>query len=371
MARERFKKQGTDSFFGEWLYDQVVPQDHFLRKLDAIVPWQRFTDQLVQYYGGGAMYGRPPYDPAMMLKMLLIVYLYDLSERVAEQQINDSLSMKWFLGLAIDEPAPHHSTICKFRRRLIDNDKEKALEKMLSSIIELAMEEGVEFGSIQVIDSVHTIADVNTQKDDKRKKKKGKPPRDGDAAWGVKHKKRVRDGQGRVVKQPQYFHGYKMHASLNTGSELITSLIVTPGNAFDGHRLPDLLDSDLDKHIPIEIVTADKAYDDSGNHILLESKGIESAIILNDYRTQKKDPNKQVWIEMKESDAYQTGKKERYKIERKFGEGKQGHRLARCRYLGLAAYKVQAYMTAIALNLKRMVKLLTGTNFRSRVKACA
>jgi len=369
MARERFKKQGTDSFFGEWVYDRVVPQGHFLRKLDALVPWERFTDQLLQYYGGGAMYGRPPYDPAMMLKMLLIAYLYNLSERAAEQQINDSLSMKWFLGLAIDESAPHHSTVCKFRQRLIENEKEKALEKMLSSIIELAMEQGVEFGSIQVIDSVHTIADVNTQKDDKRKKKKGKPPRDGDAAWGVKHKKRVRDGQGREVKQTQYFHGYKMHASLNTGSELITSLIATPGNAFDGHRLPDLLASDLEKHIPIEILTADRAYDDSENHILLDSRGIQSAIILNDYRTQKKDPNKQVWIEMKKSAAYQTGIKERYKIERKFGEGKQGHRLARCRYLGLAGFRVQAYMTAIALNLKRMVKLLTGTSFRGRANA--
>jgi len=369
MARIRFKKQGSDSFFGDWLYDRVVPEDHFLRQLDAIIPWEQFSDQLLQFYGGGAMYGRPPYDPAMMLKTLLIAYLYDLSERAAEQQINDSLSMKWFLGLAIDEAAPHHSTVCKFRQRLIDNDKEKALETMLSTIINLAMEQGVELGTIQVIDSVHTIADVNTQKDDKRKKKKGKPPRDDDAAWGVKHTKRKRDGQGKVVKQRQYFYGFKMHASLNTGSELITSLIATAGNAFDGHRLPDLLDSDLEKHIPIGILTADKAYDDSGNHVLLESKGIQSAIILNDYRTQKKDPNKQVWIRMKESDSYQTGIKERYKIERKFGEAKQGHRLARCRYLGIDGYKVQAYMTAIALNLKRMVKLLTGTNFRSRANA--
>lgn len=370
MARERFKKQGADSFFGDWVYDRVVPQDHFLRRLDAIIPWKRFSDQLLQFYSGGALYGRPPYNPAVMLKMLLIVYLYDLSERAAEQQINDSLSMKWFLGLAIDEPAPHHSTVSKFRQRLIDNEKEKALETMLSTIIELAMEHGVEFGSIQVIDSVHTIADVNTQKDDQRKKKKGKPPRDGDAAWGVKHKRRARDEQGREVTQTQYFHGYKMHASLNSGSELITSLIATPGNAFDGHRLPDLLDSDLEKHVPIEILTADKAYDDSGNHVLLESKGIQSAIILNDYRTKKKDPNKQVWIRMKASEAYQRGIKERYKIERKFGEAKQGHRLARCRYVGLAGYKVQAYMTAIALNLKRMVKLLTGTHFRGRARAC-
>ncbi|MFN2187718.1 MAG: DNA translocase FtsK, partial [Candidatus Promineifilaceae bacterium] len=50
MARERFKKQGADSFFGDWVYDRVVPQDHFLRQLDAIIPWKRFSDQLLRFY---------------------------------------------------------------------------------------------------------------------------------------------------------------------------------------------------------------------------------------------------------------------------------------------------------------------------------
>lgn len=370
MARERYKKQQIGSFFGEWIYDRVVPQDHFLRKLEEIVPWGRFTDQLVQFYAGGAMYGRPPYDPAVILKMLLLAYLYDLSERATEQQVNDSFAMKWFLGLAVDEPAPHHSTLTKFRQRLLQNGKGEALEQMLVTIIRLAQDKGVEFGTIQVIDSVHTIADVNTAKDDSRKKR-GKPPRDGDAAWGVKHTKRERDEQGKTVKRPQYFHGYKAHVSMNTGSDLITSVRVTPGNAYDGHRLPELVESDLRKELPIGTVTADRAYDDGENHYLLAIKDIHSAIILNDYRTQKKDSNKQIWQDLLASETYQRGIRERYKIERKFGEAKQGHGLGRCRYLGLDGYRMQTYMTAIALNLKRMVKLLTGTNFRARATAYA
>jgi len=35
---------------------------------------------------------------------------------------------------------------------------------------------------------------------------------------------------------------------------------------------------------------------------------------------QKKDANKQLWLELKETPQYQQGLKERYKIERKFGE---------------------------------------------------
>jgi hypothetical protein len=39
MTRERYKKQQAGSFFGDWIYDRVVPQDHFLRRLQEIVPW--------------------------------------------------------------------------------------------------------------------------------------------------------------------------------------------------------------------------------------------------------------------------------------------------------------------------------------------
>ncbi len=74
---------------------------------------------------------------------------------------------------------------------------------------------------------------------------------------------------------------------------------------------------------------------------------------------------------IKQKTEYIRGQRERYKIERKFGEAKQGHGLGRCRYLGFFGYAIQAYLTALALNLKRMVKLLTGVNFKGRARATA
>ena len=53
----------------------------------------------------------------------------------------------------------------------------------------------------------------------------------------------------------------------------------------------------------------------------------------------------------------------------RFGEAKKYHGLGRCRYLGLVRYAVQAYMTAIAFNLKRLVRLLTGVPFKAPVYA--
>jgi IS5 family transposase len=72
---------------------------------------------------------------------------------------------------------------------------------------------------------------------------------------------------------------------------------------------------------------------------------------------------------MVQTAAYKAGRKERYKIERKFGEAKQNHGLGRCRYLGLLGVGVQAYFTAIALNLKRIVKLQTGVGLKTRCPA--
>jgi hypothetical protein len=118
----------------------------------------------------------------MVLKMEVIAYLYKLSERQIEVFVNENLTAKYFVGLAIDGKAPNHSTLSTFRERLLKNGKIKVFEEMLGQIVQEAMLRGVKFGSIQIIDSVHTLADVNTDKDQSRQHK-GKGPRDPDAQW--------------------------------------------------------------------------------------------------------------------------------------------------------------------------------------------
>ena len=52
MSKERFQSTGKSSFFGDYLYDRIVPQKHSLRQLRQVVDWQRFTYKLVKYYKG-------------------------------------------------------------------------------------------------------------------------------------------------------------------------------------------------------------------------------------------------------------------------------------------------------------------------------
>lgn len=363
MAEQRCKDSSLDSFFGHFLYQEKVPQEHFLRKLNEVIDWSRFTQRLLQYYRGKGEVGQAPYNPALILKMLLLIYPYNISEREVEVLANDSLSVACFLGLGANDKAPDHSTLTLFKNRLVEGGGKDAYEKIFNEIVKIAQEKGVKFGSVQVVDSVHVIADVNIKKDDARQKR-GERPRDPEARWGAKGNKVV-EGKGGPERRVEYFYGYKDQVSLNAATGLVTS--VAPGRAddYDGHLLKKLVEKDMAKGLKPDIVAADKGYDDGENHYYLEVRGIASAIRLNDYRTQKKDRNKEGWIELKASREYREGLRERYKVERKLGEAKKWHGFARCRYVGMLRHAIQVYLTFMALNVKRLVKLLTGVGFKA------
>ena len=196
-----------------------------------------------------------------------------------EVYINENLPAKYFVGLAVDQQAPDHSTLTVFRERLVTRGKLKVFEEMLEEIVQIALQRGIQFGSIQIVDSVHSIANVNTDKDQKRQGK-GKDPRDPDPRWGVKHKRKVKKEAGQEEEQVQYFYGYKAHVSLNAENNLITSLEATSGEVYDGHHFTGLVDHDLGQALPVETYTADKGYDHGENHYDLVVRDLHSAIRL-------------------------------------------------------------------------------------------
>jgi hypothetical protein len=115
--------------------------------------------------------------------MLLVAHLSDLSERQVEEMANYHLSMKRLVGSAVNERAPDNSTLTACKGRVERKGHVAAFQQMLGQNIVMTGERGIEFGRIQVLDSVHTVADVNTQKDESKQKKEGKGPRDPSAQW--------------------------------------------------------------------------------------------------------------------------------------------------------------------------------------------
>ena len=100
--------------------------------------------------------------------MLVIAYLYRFSERQVEEATNYNLVIKEFVGLAVDEPAPDHSTLGVFNARLRASGGWEQFQAICDSVLQQACAAGIQLGKIQVVDSVHTIADVDNDADRQR-----------------------------------------------------------------------------------------------------------------------------------------------------------------------------------------------------------
>lgn len=365
--RPRFRKTGMDSMWGHIVYDQMVPKDHFLRVLKDLFDWDAFGEQLIDIYAGHAEAGAPPYDPVLILRMLFLSFLYNLSGRDTERFVNENIPAHFFLDLAITDPAPDHSSLSVFTNRLIAAGEGARLQAILDELLQQAMGHGLRIGRIQLLDSVHTVADVNPEKEKKREKK-GQSPRDPDARLVRKGKRKVVEPDGTEVEKEITYQGYKTHVSMDAATRIVTSLLATWGNSADNKAFPELFAHDLFLGLPTHTYGGDRAYDDTDIFERLEQQGMHVGIKLRKSRTEKKDPNKERWIALQQTQHYQVAVRVRSRVEQPFGQAKDKHGFERCRYLGLAKFRFQAYMTFMVLNAKRMVKLLTGITFRKLAK---
>lgn len=370
MGEPNFKETGMDSFFGTFAYEQIVPRDHFLVLLNGVIDWDALVPIFLPAYEGQAQVGNRPYLPSTIFKMLLISYLYNISERQTEEWVNYYMPAKEFVGLGVVQAAPDHSTLCLFKRRLEQAGRWEYFERAADNVLQQARERGICLGAIQVVDSVHTVADVDNDADRERQSD-GKGPRDPEAQLVKKGRRRRTQADGSSMTTEVQYLGYKSHVSLNAQTGLITSVVPSVGSAADCRQFEALLAHDEAQQVDANSYTGDQAYDDLTCHWALEETGKRAAFRLHAYRTEKKDPNKEPWLRMRASEEYQQGLGERYKIERKFGEAKRWHGLRRCRSLGLLRFGIQAYLTALALNVKRIVLLLTGTHFRAPARKLA
>jgi transposase len=91
--------------------------------------------------------GRPGLAPGRYFRLLLLGYFEGLdSERAIAWRAADSLSVRGFLGLALDEPAPDHSTISRTRRRLDVETHEAVFSWLLQRLADAGLVKGTTVG---------------------------------------------------------------------------------------------------------------------------------------------------------------------------------------------------------------------------------
>ena len=83
-----------ERLFYEFSLDDVVPVDHLLRRIDAVLDLSWLRGELRHYYSA---IGRPSVCPELMIRMLLIGYCFSFrSERRLCQEVELNLAYRWF-----------------------------------------------------------------------------------------------------------------------------------------------------------------------------------------------------------------------------------------------------------------------------------
>jgi transposase, IS5 family len=291
-----------------------------LAKIAALVDWASFARLLGDIYA--APVGRPSYGPLVLMKCLLLQQWYRLSDPGLEEALSDRLSFRRFVGLALADPVPDHSTLSRFRSELV--------RRGLSEPLLAELNRQLDARGLMV--KAGTLIDASLIEADGRRPKKGEPVEgrsDRDATWNA------------MPETPLF--GYKAHLAVDQSSGLVRQAILTPANVSD--KLPFLALVQGDE----QAVYADRGYDGWWYRQELARRGIGDGIMAGDY-----------WRRPLGAAGRARNRaigRIRAPVERTFAILKRWYGYRRVRYRSLVRNALQLQLLALALNLRRALAL--------------
>lgn len=329
-----------------------------LEAFGRVVDFEIFRPELevALSYSDGAKGGRPPCDPVMMFKVLVIQAQNNLSDERTEFLINDRLSFMRFLGLALGDRVPDATTIWLFREKLT---KAGAIEALFTRFDQVVRAAGYIPMSGQIVDASLVAAPRQRATDaEKADIKAGRLPqewqdrpaklrqKDRDARWTVKVSKAKpkADGTKQVdIAVPAF--GYQNHISIDRRHGLIRRWAVTDAAASAGRLLRGGL---LDRTNTASDVWADTAYRSKANEAYMAENGFTSRI------HRKKPAGRPMPERIRRANARKSAVRSR--IEHVFAEQKSRMGLL-VRTIGIARARVKIGLANLAYNMKRLIWL--------------
>ena len=326
-------------------YGRVVDFELFRPELEAALS-----------YADGAKGGRPPCDPVMMFKILVIQAHNNLSDERAEFLINDRLSFMRFLGLALGDRVPDATTIWLFRERLAKADAIEGLFARFDAAVRAA---GYIPMSGQIVDASLVAAPrQRTTEAEKTDLKAGRVPemwknkpaklrqKDRDARWTVKvSKAKPKVGGTRHVDIAVPVFGYQNHIAIDRRHGLIRRWAVTDAAAYAGRLLRGGL---LDRTNTASEVWADTAYRSKANETYMAENGFTSRVHC------KKPTGRPMAERTRRANARKSAVRSR--IEHVFAEQKSRMGLF-VRTIGMARARVKIGLANLVFNMKRLIWL--------------
>lgn len=312
-----------------------------LARLDSVIDWSVFEPVLglipkAEPKGPG---GRPGFPPILMFKVLVIGYLYNLSDAQLEFQITDRLSFKRFLGVTEADKSPDEKTIWAFRETLVTSGLQNRAFAVFHEVLE---QRGLFAHKGQMIDA--TFVNVPRQRnsrEDNAKIKEGCLP-DG---WDKKPEMaRQKDLDARWTKKNDEKHyGYKNHVKVDSKSKLIDDFTVTDASVHDSQALDEL----LAEGDPITYV--DSAYTGPACQAAFERKGVTGKVIERAVR------NKPLTARQRKSNRSKS--RIRVRVEHVFGTMCMCMRVALNRCIGMNRNQKAVAMTNLVYNMIRFEQI--------------
>src|SRR5215210_113262 len=137
--------------------EELLPDDHFYRRLEAQLDLSFVREMVRPLYAGG---GRPSVDPVVFFKLQLVMFLEDLrSERQLMRVVADRLSVRWYLGYDLHETLPDHSSLTRIRERF----GLEVFRRFFERIVEECFAAGLVWGEELFIDATKVEANASLE----------------------------------------------------------------------------------------------------------------------------------------------------------------------------------------------------------------
>src|SRR6266481_4824713 len=146
--------------FYSFSLEEAVPDDHLARKIAAVLDLSWVYAELAPHYPDN---GRPSIDPELMIRMLIIGYVFAIrSERALCRDVQVNLAYRWFCGLSIEDKLPDHSAFSRARNeRFRDSD---IFRRVFEHVVETCIAGGLVGGEGFAVDASLIVADANKQR---------------------------------------------------------------------------------------------------------------------------------------------------------------------------------------------------------------
>jgi transposase len=124
--------------FSQIDYDQLIPPNHLLRKIDQVLDLSFLNDLTRPLYSEEV--GRPSVAPDIFIRMILLQALYNIdSDRQLCEEVGYNLAYRWFCKLSLRDRVPNHSSMTRIRDRM----GEGTFKKIFLTVVEQCRSAGL------------------------------------------------------------------------------------------------------------------------------------------------------------------------------------------------------------------------------------